>query len=407
MSDLFTSDFFAGNRARLQAETGSELIVVSANGLVQRSADEPFPFRQDNGFWYLTGINEPDMLLVINGTGTFLIEPKNSDYRDRSEGVTERSVLKAVSGIDEIFEHHEGWNRLDKLLKKYKKVHTLMPAEEYVEIFGFYVNPARHTLLSELKKHRKLEIVDIRKTVARLRQIKQAPELAAIREAIAITQKGLQKVQKKLLTYKNERELSADLIGEFIRRGADGHAFPPVVASGKNAVTIHYRDNNQALTVNEFIVVDTGAEWNNYCADIARTIAYGKPSKRHLQVYKAVERVQAAAYKLLKPGVDMKKYEAQVDRIMAHELKKLGLLDDVNDRKKLKKYYSHLTSHFLGLDTHDAADYTMPLAPGMVLTVEPGIYIPEEGIGVRIEDDVLVTETGIEILTADVLPDGE
>lgn len=234
MTDLFTDDFFAGNRQRLQSETGSELIVLAASGLLQRSADTTFPFRQDSNFWYLTGINEPDFVLVINGTGTFLIAPKRSEHRDQWDGALDIKGMKARSGIDEVLEHHDGWNRLDKLLKKYKKVHTIAPAEAYFEHFGFYANPARAALLAELGKHRKLEIVDVRKTIARLRQIKQQPEIRAIKEAIRITGKGLNVVQKRLKKYKNEREAVADLTREFIRLGADGHAYQPIVAAAPN-----------------------------------------------------------------------------------------------------------------------------------------------------------------------------
>src|SRR5690606_3789594 len=136
----------------------------------------------------------------------------------------------------------------------------------------------------------------------------------------------------------------------------------------------------------DLLLMDIGAEVCGYSADITRTYATAKPSKRQHQVYEAVLSVHDRALDLLKPGVDMKQYEAQVDALMAKQLKKLGLIDDVSNKRQLKKYYPHLASHFLGLDTHDAADYTAPLEPGMVLTVEPGIYIPEEGIGIRIED---------------------
>ncbi len=399
MKDIFTTDFFVGNRERLQAETGSELIVLSANGLLQRSADTTFPFRQDSNFWYLTGVNEPDFVLVINGTGTFLIAPKRSEHRDQWDGALDIPNMKEWSGINDVLEHHDGWNRLDKLLKKYKKVHTIAPFESYFEHFGFYANPARGVLLAELGRHKKLEIVDIRKTIARLRQVKQAPELAAIKEAIRITGKGLAVVQKRLGKYRNEREVVADLSREFIRLGADGHAYTPIVAAGGNAATIHYVDNGADIGQNDLLLMDVGSEVCGYSADITRTYAISEPTRRQQAVYKSVERVHAAALKLLKPGVDMKKYEAEVDKIMAVELKKLGLIDDVSDKKKLKKYYPHLTSHFLGLDTHDAADYTRPLEAGMVLTVEPGIYIPEESIGIRVEDDVLITETGAEVLS--------
>lgn len=409
MKDIFTSDFFAGNRARLQEQTGSELIVLTANGLLQRSADTTFAFRQDSNFWYLTGVNEPDFVMVISadggGTGTFLIAPKRSEHRDQWDGALDIAGMKARSGIDEVLEHHDGWNRLDKLLKKYKKVHTVAPFESYFEHFGFYANPARGVLLKELEKHKKIEIVDVRKVIAGLRQIKQEPELVAIKEAIRITGKGLDVVQKRLSKYKNEREAVADLTREFIRHGADGHAYTPIVACGGNAAVIHYMDNSSPIVKQDLLLLDVGAEVCGYSADITRTYAVTAPNKRQQAVYKSVERVHAMALKILKPGFDMKKYEVEVDKAMAVELKKLGLLDDVNDKKKLKKYYPHLASHFLGLDTHDAADYTRPLEPGMVLTVEPGIYIPEENIGIRIEDDVLITEKGVEVLSSS-LPAG-
>lgn len=399
MTDYFTTDFFVNNRKRLQDELGSNLVVLAANGLLQRSADTTFPFRQDSNFWYLTGITEPDYVLVINGEGTFLIEPKRWEHRDQWEGAVDKKYLKTRSGVDEIVEHHEGWTRLDLLLRKYKKVHTLAPAEKYIEHFGFYTNPARASLLEALGKHRKLEIVDIRKNLARQRQVKQKPEIQAIQKAINITAAALKVVRNRLDRYKTENEISADITRTFIRRGASGHAYEPIVGAGRNAATIHYQDNNQPVSHGDLLLMDVGAEYLGYSADITRTLAVGKISKRQREVYGAVARVQKYAMSLLKPGVDMKKYEADVDKFMAAELHKLGILSDVSDKKKLKRYYPHLTSHFLGLDTHDAADYTRPLEPGMVLTVEPGIYLPDENIGVRIEDNVLITADGIKVLS--------
>lgn len=405
MTDIFTTEFFVGNRKRLQDELESNLVVLSANGLLQRSSDTTYPFRQDSNFWYLTGISEPDYLLVMNGTSTFLIEPKRSEHRDQWDGAIDKRALKTVSGITEIEEHHAGWVRLDQLIKKYKKVHTITPADVYVEHFGFYTNPARAVLLAALHKHRKLELVDIRKVLARQRQIKQAPELEAIRRAIYITSTALSVVRRKVGRYRAEYQVAADITREFLHRGADGHAYTPIIAAGRNAATIHYVNNAQPITPGDLLLLDVGAEYQGYSADITRTYATGSVSRRQQQVYAAVRRVQQAAFRLLKPGIDMKAYEAQIDTTMARELKKLGLLADITDKKKLKKYYPHLVSHFLGLDTHDAADYTVPLAPGMVLTVEPGMYIPDENIGVRIEDNVLVTETGIEILSRNIPAD--
>jgi Xaa-Pro aminopeptidase len=396
----FTSAFFSGNRQKLLAETTADLMVFSANGLMQRSADTTFPFRQDSNFWYLTGIEEPDYILVITSERTFLIAPPRSEHRDLWDGKVDTEVLLQLSGIETILDHHSGWNLLDRLVKKYKKVHTITPAESYFEHFGFYANPARGALLQALKKHRSAELIDIRKHLARMRQIKQPVELMALQQAINTTIETLQKVRTSLKKYKTEYDIVADITAGFIKGGATGHAYQPIIASGKNAATIHYMDCNDVLAHNELLLFDVGAEVNNYSADISRTFALTPPTSRQKAVHSAVVRVQKQAYTLLKPGVTMKAYEQQVDEIMAHELVGLGLINDVTDKKKLKKYYPHLTSHFLGLDTHDAADYERPLEPGMVLTVEPGIYIPEEGIGIRIEDDVLVTKTGIKVLTS-------
>lgn len=326
--------------------------------------------------------------------------PQRAEHRDLWDGAVDIKALQTTSGIEEILDHHAGWNKLDRLIKKIKKVHTITPVEPYFHNFGFYANPARGALLTALKKHRSLELVDIRKHIARLRQIKQDVEIMALQRAIDITAETLTDIRKNLNTYKTEYHLVADITAGYIRRGAAGHAYQPIVAGGGNAATIHYMRCNAELADNDLLLLDVGAEYMNYSADISRTWALGKPTPRQKSVFKAVEKVQQAAFKLLKPGVTFKAYEQQVDDLMAVELKELGLLTDITDKKKLKKYYPHLASHFLGLDTHDSADYELPLAPGMVLTVEPGIYIPEENIGVRIEDNIVITKTGNKILSS-------
>ncbi len=401
MSDIFNTDFFASNRKRLLEATNASLIVLPANGLLQRSGDTTFSFRQESNFWYLTGVEEPDYTVVFSANESFLIAPKRSEHRDLWDGAVSEELLQSTSGIEAILEHHTGWLRLDKLLKKYKKVHTLAPAEVYYEHFGFYANPARGQLLHALKKHRSLEIVDIRKPLARLRQVKQTPELSVLKQAIAITVETLNDIRRNILKYTSEREIAADITAGFIRRGARGHAYQPIVASAEHAHTIHYVENNAPLK-DGFLLMDVGAEVSNYSADISRTYCLGKPTSRQRAVYEATLAVHSYALSQLKPGINMRAYERAVDDFMAKELKKLKLLTDTKDHKKLKRYYPHLTSHFLGLDTHDAADYDQALPEGAVLTVEPGIYIPEEGIGVRIEDDVVITSNGVTILSNDL-----
>jgi Xaa-Pro aminopeptidase len=398
--NFFESGFFKGNQLRLLELSGAKLIVICASGVLQRSGDTTFPFRQDSNFWYLTGVDEPDFCLVLTPDEEFLIEPMRDAHRDQWDGRIDRKHLKSVSGVDKIFDAEQGWERLAVLAKKTRIVHTIKPSEGYIDVYGFYVNPARGSLFRELQDHTKAEIEDIRNELANLRQVKQEPEIKALQHAIDITSQTLEEIRSRLTSFKHEYEVEAAISYGFRKRGASGHAYSPIVAAGKNACTIHYVSNKAEVAADELLLADVGAEVSYYSADITRTFATGRSSKRQKAVHKSVKRVQDEALKLLKPGVNFKKYEQAVDAIMAKELKSLGLLEDVDDKKSLKRYYPHLTSHFLGLDTHDAADYDRPLEPGMVLTVEPGIYIPEEGIGVRIEDNVLITEDGCKNLSA-------
>ncbi len=171
------------------------------------------------------------------------------------------------------------------------------------------------------------------------------------------------------------------------------------MANGQRAVTLHNVENNGSLDGAETTVLDVGAEVCHYAADITRTVMAKKPSQRQQAVYDAVLDVQEFALGMLKPGTVLKEYEQKVEHYMGEKLTALGLIDDTS-HEAVRKYYPHATSHFLGLDVHDVGDYTLPLEPGMVLTCEPGIYIPEEGIGVRIEDDILITENGHKVLSA-------
>ena len=244
-------------------------------------------------------------------------------------------------------------------------------------------------------------MVDIRLELARLRMMKQAPELQALQTAIDSTMASLKAAfAGNRGRYKHEYQLEAAIAAGFRSRGANGHSFEPIVAGGQRACTLHNVANNSRLAIDEIVVVDVGAEQHHYAADITRTIALQKPTQRQQDVYNAVKSVQQQAFELVKPGIYMQKLEEQVARLMFVELKALGL---IKNKSQVREYYPHATSHYLGLNVHDVGDYEQPLQSGIVMTVEPGIYIPEEGIGVRIEDDVLVTENGIQILS-DNLP---
>lgn len=403
MESNFTSQFFAGNRERLrELFTGKAPIVVSANGLLQRGGDSGYAFNQDANFWYLTGIDEPDILLVMDRDKDYLIVPTRDANREAFDGAIGVETLRRRSGIKEIYNEKTGWDHLASRLKKVKHLATVAPAPAYIEHFGIYANPARSTLVARLKGlNPELELLDLGPHLSRQRMIKQPVEIATLQKAIDITVSSLKQTLQpaKLKNYKYEYQLEAELSRGFRQRGAKGHAFEPIVAAGKRACTLHNTTNDGRLSANQMIVVDVGAEVEHYAADITRTVSTSPPSRRQRAVYAAVLDVQNFAINLLCPGVMLKDYEQQIEHYMGEKLRELGLIKTI-DHDSVREFYPHATSHFLGLNVHDVGDYDRPLEPGVVLTVEPGIYIQKEAIGVRIEDDVLITPKSHRILTS-------
>jgi len=245
----------------------------------------------------------------------------------------------------------------------------------------------------------KLTVQDIRLDMASLRSIKQPEELQALKGAIDITCETLQNIATDpLKEAKHEYELEAALSYGFRKRGADGHAFSPVVGAGTHSTTLHHFDNNGPIKHNDLIVLDVGAEVEHYAADITRTVSQVPITGRKADVFKAVASAQAYALSLIKPGIMPLDYEKAVETYIGEELQKLGVTKD-NSHESVRRYFPHATSHFLGLDTHDVGNYRAPWEAGMVITCEPGIYLPEEEIGVRIEDDILITKNGCEVLS--------
>jgi Xaa-Pro aminopeptidase len=403
MESHFTSEFFAGNRRRLrELFTGTAPIVVAANGLLQRGADSAFSFAQDAHFWYLTGIDEPDIILVMDRDKEYLIVPDRDANREAFDGAVAEDLLTRRSGIKTIVNDEEGWMQLENRLRKVKHVATIAAPPAYIDHYGLYTNPARATIVARLKTAKpELELLDLTPHLSRMRMIKQAPEIAALQQAIDITVATLKESSRpsKLKTLAHEYELEAEISRGFRRRGATGHAFEPIVASGARACTLHNVANNGALAANELVVLDVGAEVEHYAADITRTVSLGgAPSRRQQAVHAAVLDVQEFALGMLKPGVLLKEYEQAIEQYMGEKLRELGLIKTIS-HQEVRTYYPHATSHFLGLNVHDIGEYDRPLEPGVVITCEPGIYIPEEGIGIRIEDDVLITKTGHKVLT--------
>jgi Xaa-Pro aminopeptidase len=400
---MFGSEFFAGNRERLrQLFTGTAPIVVTANGLLQQATSEPYRFRQDGNFWYLTGIDEPDIILVMDKGREYLIVPGREASREAFDGALNFEELAARSGVDEILAEKDGWKQLETRVKKVRHVATLAANPPYIEGLGMYSNPARAMLIKNLREiNGELELLDLRQHLSRMRMVKQPLEIEALQSAIDVTIDTLKEVIRpsQLAKYAFEYEVEADITRGFRRRGSDGHAFWPIVAGGSRACVLHNINNNAPLSSDELLTLDVGASSSHYSADITRTIALGsRVSRRQQAVHETVQTVQDYAYSLLKPGVILGEYEKRIEHFMGEKLRELGLIKSI-DHEAVRRYFPHATSHFLGIDVHDSGDYEYPLEPGVIITVEPGIYIPEEGIGVRIEDDVLITADGYEILS--------
>jgi Xaa-Pro aminopeptidase len=401
MKSFFTTKFFANNRQRLLEATESDCIVLSANGLIQRGADSTFPFQQDANFWYLTGLNEPDLTLAMTGSEVFLIVPPRSTSRQAFDGSISLEQLTQRSGISNVYEGEAGWQRLEKIINKQDRIGIVNASPAYIETYGFYANPARAQLQSRLEALKPgIEFEDVGPFLRTHRSIKQPAELKAMQSAIDITIESLNDsvAAARQNSAGFEYELEAMIAAGFRKRGARGHAFEPIVAAGKQACTLHYVANISPINKQDFVILDVGAEVEQYAADISRTINFSKPTKRQSDILDAVTEVQSYALDLLKPGVLIKEYEQAVHDFMGKKLQELKLITSL-DTAEVRRYYPHATSHFLGLNVHDVGNYDQPLEPNMVVTVEPGIYVPEEGIGVRIEDDVLITKTGTKVLS--------
>jgi Xaa-Pro aminopeptidase len=393
---MFSAEFFTGNRQRLAKACECDFVVLAANGTLQKSADTVFALRQDSNFWYVSGLQVADAVVVIDCkmAESFVILPPRLAMRDQWEGKLDTVALAKLCGITDFTDSRTGWARLASLTAKGKTVGTILPASSYIGVYGMHINPAKIRFRRKLKKLvSPTNLLDIRLPIAHLRQVKQPAELTSITEAVSATTKSLTLLKDQIASFSSERDVDIFLSHQFRLHGGTGHAYDPIVATGKNAATIHYQDNNATFQKNGLLLMDVGAEVNGYAADISRTYALSPPTPRQQAVFDAVQSVHNYALTLLKPGVILREYERLVEEHMGKELITLGLINSM-DRKKIRFYFPHLTSHYLGFDVHDAGDYDQPLSPNTVITVEPGIYLPKEGIGVRIEDDILITDTG-------------
>lgn len=389
----FSSDFFAGNREKVYDALKGSVLVVPAYTQMQRNNDTALRFEQEANFWYLTGIDYPDWWLFMDSKRrrSWLVSPNIDDRHRVFDGSLSHDDAVRISGVTDIMDRSEA----DSWLRQTSRSHQLVyvvgnPAGH--EHFGFTMNPAAREM------HEKLlrvfaTVRDFRPDLAKIRAIKQPAEIQAMQRAINLTISGFNRIKTNITKYKHEYEIEADFTHEFRFAGAEGHAYDPIVAFGFNACTLHYVRNQDKITKNHLLLLDVGAKVDGYSADITRTYAPGKITKRQQAVHDAVRTAQSEIIDLIRPGLSFGEYMTQVDKIMEREIVGLGLMSH-GDTDAYRKYFPHSIGHGLGIDVHDALGRPQIITPGMVMTVEPGIYIPEENIGVRIEDDILVTHNG-------------
>lgn len=366
---------------------------MTAYSGLQRSNDAAHIFEQEANFWYLTGITEPDWWLISDGSRgkSWLVAPDIDEVHRVFNGGLSSDQARTISGVNDIIARKDCEALLRDLAKKHSVVHTLGD-HPYKDHFSFVENPAQKKLTSVLERVFNA-VQDCRKDLAQLRAIKQPEEIVAMKKAIRLTTDAFSHVKEMLPSLRYEYEVEAEFDYYFKKQSAH-HAYDPIVASGPHACTLHYSTNDAKLKKNSLLLMDIGARLGGYSADVTRTYSIGTPTKRQMEIHRAVENAHKEIIALLAPGVSMSSYQDNVETIMKQALISVGLMKDSEDERSYRSYFPHAVSHGLGIDTHDALGAPEHFKEGMVLTVEPGIYAPKEGIGVRIEDDILITKTG-------------
>ena len=382
------------------------LAVFNSNDIFPISADSSMPFQQHRDIFHLSGVDQEESILVLFPSASnpahreilFLKETSELIAIWEGEKLTKSTAFE-VSGIKTVY-----W--LQQFPVIFKQV--------MAECSAIYVNTNEHLRASTVVETREDRFIKTVKNdypahhvlksapiMHRIRSIKHPIEIDLMQTACNITEAGFRRLLGFVKPGVWEYEIEAELSHEFLRNRSKGFAYTPIIASGKNACVLHYIENNQQCKDGDVILLDVAAEYANYSSDLTRCIPVsGRFTKRQKDVYNAVLHVKKEAEKLLLPGVIMADYHKTVGLFMEEQLVKLQLisLDDIKNQKAdwpaYKKYFMHGTSHFIGLDTHDVGLWHEPIKAGMVFTCEPGIYIPEEGLGIRLEDDLLVQKTG-------------
>lgn len=402
-----SKELFIHNRANFtKAMLPNSVAVFNSNDIYPIGADSTMPFQQDRNLYYLSGVDQEESILLLFPNAAkeahreilFLKETNAHIAVWEGEKLTKEKAFE-VSGIKTVI-----W------LQDFEKTMKEIMAQAAV----IYINTNEHYRANNetetredrfnawvKKNYPAHQVAKANPILQRLRSVKHPLEIDVMQKACDITEKAFRRVLKFTQPGVMEYEIEAEVIHEFIRQSSRGFAYTPIIASGQNANVLHYILNKDKCQDGDLILFDFGAEYANYASDMSRTIPVnGRFTKRQKAVYNAVNKVKEEATKMLVPGADWTAYHVEVGKLMTSALLDLGLLDKTDvqnenpDWPAYKKYFMHGTSHHIGLDTHDYGLLHEPMQANQVFTVEPGIYIPEEGFGIRLEDDVVIQESG-------------
>ena len=402
-----SNSFYNNSRKAFMAELKPKsLAVFNSNDIYPIGADSTLPFEQHRDIFYLSGIDQEESILVLF--------PNAYEKKQRE--------ILFIRKTDEHIAIWEGAKLTKAQANDISGIQTICWLEDFEAVFQklstqcdtFYFNTNEHYRQSVETQTREDRFIKWCKKqypahsnaksnpiLQKLRSIKDDEEIKQLQTACDITEKGIRRLLSFLKPGIWEYELEAELVHEFLRNRSKGFAYEPIIASGMNANILHYTQNNQQCKAGELVLLDVAAEYGNYSADLTRTIPVsGVFTKRQREVYNSVLRVKNEATKLLIPGTIWKDFHLEVGKLMTSELQGLGLLDKADIQNEnpespaYKKYFMHGTAHHLGLNTHDYGLLHLPMEANMVFTVEPGIYIPHEGFGVRLEDDVVIQKSG-------------
>lgn len=407
-----TPEFFKRNRKRLiEKLLPDSTVVLAGNETMPWSGDQDFTFRQNSNFFYLTGIDEENAMLCLcpHHPDPSLREVLFVKHADPTMVIwygkrLSQEEASDLSGIKTVKWTSDFQSTLRDMVMQSRTIY--MELNEYLK-YSTPVADRNRRLIDELKSLYPLHQFErIAPQITELRLSKSAEELEYIAKSIDITREAFLRVLKTTKPGMMEYEVEAEISYEFMRRGASGHAYSPIVASGENACVLHYITNDSVLRDGELLLLDFGAVYGNYAADCSRTIPVnGKFTPRQKQCYNAVLDVFKQAKTLLVPGASIEKTNKQIALLLEQKMIDLGLFTAADVKTQASgasplyfRYYMHGASHFMGLDVHDVGLKTTILRKGMVLTCEPGLYIKEEGIGIRIENDILVDDTPIDLM---------